>query len=328
MFDSHDAFTVEGKPAARPFEWINAAGYQARFDAPGAILGSRLPPAASGAPTIADCTALVRALAKHMAHLTLAAASASRVVYKATYPSSQHGAQLYLTSTGAISTSSGTNLGTSETEYTATEAVPVDVVNSNPALQRDLAWRLAHKLGRALDASIVALYSGMVSLPPVGTAGTNLSTANLDTLVANLGGTGQPIFLLIHPGQLMALAATVSSGNVVVPELWQGGGWRYNGMRLVPCDQILRMGSSPVTTNNIALVPSAIALVSEQQAETNDATNAQCLSTWTPIMDGAQPQLSVLVKINNTGSGNQTVTASVKSRVVIANSALCEMAKS
>ncbi|HXC75720.1 MAG TPA: capsid cement protein, partial [Candidatus Acidoferrum sp.] len=277
--------------------------------APEFIYGTARPLAASGTPTIAQCTTLVNALAPLVAQYTLDASIVLRCVYKATGAAGLFGGTVYVTPTGALSaTSSGnTSIGSAST-LSATEAVPVDVVIATPALIRELAWRLAFQLASSLDGKILNLYASFITNAPIGTGGQgNLTTTNLGSIITLLTGLGEPIFVVIHPETLVGSLYTVASSAVIAPSLIQG---RYNSLRVLVSDQVKTTGSSPVVWHGIAFTPSAIGFGSEVQAPTNDSTHAQTVGTYTPSLDGAQAQLSVLLAITNNGSGNQTVTAS------------------
>jgi len=288
--------------------------------APEFIYGTSLPAAASGTPTIAQCTALVNALAPLVAQYTLDASIALRCVYKAVGATGLFGGTVYVTPTGGLSTSSAgnTSIGSAST-LSATEAVPVDVVIATPALIRELAWRLAFQLASSADSAIVGvLYASFVSNVPVGTGGNGyLTTTNLGSIITTLTGLGEPIFLVIHPTCLVGSLYTVASYLVKTPSLIQG---RYESLRVLVSDQVATTGSTPVVTHNLAFTPSAIGFASEIQATTNDTTHAQTVGTYTPSIDGASPQLSVRIAITNSGSGNQTVTAScVAAAGILAN---------
>src|SRR5580658_7679073 len=200
--------------------------------APEFIYGTSLPLAASGTPTIAQCTALVNALAPLVAQYTLDASIALRCVYKAVGAAALFGGTVHVTPTGGLSTSSSgnTSIGSAST-LSATEAVPVDVVIATPALIRELAWRLAFQLASSADSAVLNLYASFVSNVPVGTGGTGyLTTTNLGSIITALTGLGEPIVLVIHPNTLVGSLYTVASFAVKVPSLIQG---RYESLRVL-----------------------------------------------------------------------------------------------
>jgi len=220
----------------------------------------------------------VNALAPLVAQYTLDASIALRCVYKVVGAAALFGGTVYITPPAvfrlprrAIRPSAARAL------WSATEAVPVDVVIATPALIRELAWRLAFQLATSADSAILNVYANFSTNVPVGTGGTGyLTTTNLGSIITTLTGLGEPIVLVIHPNTLIGSLYTVASSAVKVPSLIQG---RYESLRVLTSDQVKQTGSTPVITHNFAFTPSAIGFASETQATT---TTARTRRPWAP----------------------------------------------
>lgn len=263
------------------------------------------PAATTGAPTIAQCQALVAAVAANVADKVIQNSAVLRYIFRSTKSGLSNGVVTTDVNGVSVSPANLTNV---------TEAVPVDVIAANSVLAESLAHRLGAKMGKIIDGLLLAQWGQFTNKGAVGTPSTKLTQTTIDQVITTLPTLGLPIILTLSMSDAIQLATDPALGTI------PGGLWPqalFAGflsapdfplsftvptemMRISVTDQVAKTGSGPVTTHNLAYTPDALGFLSNVPTPTNDSTHAQAVST--------AAGLSLLVSITNTGSGVQTVT--------------------
>lgn len=273
-----------------------------------------LPSAPSGAPTYAQCQTLLNNLAPRFAELVILYSTMLPLVYR----SVQSGSSGSSVGVNGISGNLGTAL-----PFTPQESVPIDVVNSNPALTYDLASRLAYQTAKMFDNELLAQYAGF-SNTVKGTAATALTQAVVSQAMAEIGNTGEPQFLIVSPATAYAMATPTGAYPYTntFPSVTAGQFsdlstcWDPAFNTLTPKQTLRILCSDQVTVTsstyqqNVLITPSALALVTADAPAANTTTTYQVTSVARDPETG-NPQLSLELSITNTGNGNQTVQVNV-----------------
>ena len=171
-----------------------------------AIAYTAYPGSPSGTPTIAQCEALVQALAATLAQR----AWLYSVVLGNSFASTVTGQ-----SSGATVTVNG-NTGTLAALTNVTEAVPVDLVSANSALENSLASRLAWQAAKLIDGALTGVYPNFNINSPVGSPGSVLTSSALDAVISGLAGNGEPMTVVINPTEWLDITSNTSDAIAAV----------------------------------------------------------------------------------------------------------------
>lgn len=226
--------------------------------------------------------------------------------------------------------------GTAADLTASSASLPVARLLASSTFLDHTAKTLAVAQGKVVDAAICTLVSGggFNINAPSGAAGTNITDAvflaGVQKVWKYTKESGEPVFAVLDtglsttPGQhddaymdILALANAIDTTkvgtSVVTARYVKYKVPQYYGVYLIPCDQVVGIGSSPTTTWNFICSKTALALATCQRTVTNDASNVQAMSEDTDF--------GTHVGLAFDGSDNQTVTITTRSVGIVARAA-------
>ncbi len=279
-------------------------GGEIRYD------GTVLPSA--GTPTIEHCKTVVEGVAASLAERILRHSAVLQIATRQTY-------------VGALTGNENVPMNGAEVDINVfrsyTEAHPVDKIAASVALMDRLADRIATQFAAKADFDLLSLYNTFTTHGTAGTGGVALTDAtHIVTQAAKLKALGEPIFAILDPlsfatDSVLAdicsealqsdSTARIDLTHAMVSATGTPTATVFNIQQWTPVlsRQVSKTGVSPITIHNLVACPSALCFASGVQQPGTSGSTVGAVSTHQGV--------SARVYITNTGSGNQTIIATM-----------------